>query len=318
MTLNDTKSEGNYKIIYPAAMAKDDGSINYDALYESQDGTLATLSSNFDLAVYNGKFTGGKLQSGLRTLDNQLAILELSFKNNDSGKDITSSITQLQIKTSDSETYSVARTQTEGPVYVAISPTSSATITVTATDGSKNYIKVLSGKTYELNNLYPITWRISEVVLNLTDPSVGQLICNDGKNYANGSVPAGLTAVAKICYLNGANGLALALSDESSTMNWNDAVTAAGAHTPDISGGAWALPTRDQWETMITTASGYASLRDGFNSVGGDNMQANIYWSSTENGSDRNKAQRYNFNQGLWYAGTAKTTSSYVRACLVW
>ena len=36
--------------IYPAAMAKSDGSVNYDAL-ATQDGTLETLSSSLDLAT---------------------------------------------------------------------------------------------------------------------------------------------------------------------------------------------------------------------------------------------------------------------------
>ena len=40
----------NVTYIYPASMARDDGSINYDAL-ANQDGTLASLASNLDLVV---------------------------------------------------------------------------------------------------------------------------------------------------------------------------------------------------------------------------------------------------------------------------
>ena len=58
-TLENPDKDQNVRYIYPAAMAKDvatdaaiddAGTINYDAL-NSQDGTLATLSSSLDLAT---------------------------------------------------------------------------------------------------------------------------------------------------------------------------------------------------------------------------------------------------------------------------
>ena len=59
-----------------------------------------------------------------------------------------------------------------------------------------------------------VTIAAAAPALNLTSPAVGQVIGDDGKNYDYASLPGGVTAVAKICYVSGSNGLALALADE--------------------------------------------------------------------------------------------------------
>lgn len=148
--------------IYPAAMATETGShINYDALYTQQDGTLTKLASNFDLCLKAGNWNGGNLPSP--TLENHLAILALTLKNDADGSNITNSITGLTV--SDGiHTYNVTRETGDGPIYVAILETSSATIEVTATDGTKTYAKALSGRTYEHNNGYNFSWRMAEVI----------------------------------------------------------------------------------------------------------------------------------------------------------
>ena len=146
--------------IYPAAMANSDGSINYDAL-NSQDGTLATLASNLDLATYSGAWNAGTLPTG--TLTNQLSILAVTLKNEAGSSDITSSITDLTLNDG-TNTYNVTREAVAGPIYVAIRPTTSATITVTTTVGTKNYKKTLIGKTYAKGNGYPVSWTMAKVV----------------------------------------------------------------------------------------------------------------------------------------------------------
>ena len=152
--------------------------------------------------------------------------------------------------------------------------------------------------------------------LNLTSPAVGQVIGSDGKNYAYGSLPTGVTAVAKICYVSGSNGLALALADEGK-MNWSTAQTTCAAHTAPFTGGTWKLATKDEWSNMISAAGSYSALRDGFNSVGGTNMQSgyyDYYWSSTEDGSFF--AWYYDdYEQEDWDKGD-KDYDLYVRACL--
>ena len=142
---------------------------------------------------------------------------------------------------------------------------------------------------------------------------MGQVIGSDGKNYAYGIVPSGVTAVAKICYVSGSHGLALALADEQGTMNWSTAQTTCAAHTPAITGGTWKLASQAEWDNMINAAGSYTALRDGFNSVGGTNMQEEYYWSSTENGSDY--ARGHDFWDGSW-DNVNKEAVVYARACL--
>ena len=160
VTLNDPNKSANVTYIYPAAMANSDGSINYAAL-NSQDGTLATLSSNLDLATYTGAWDAGALPTG--TLTNPLAILAMTLKNDAGGSNITSSITGMTIKEG-SNTYAISGISSASTIYVAINPTSSANLEITATGGTKTYAKALSGKTYAANHGYNVTWRMAEVI----------------------------------------------------------------------------------------------------------------------------------------------------------
>ena len=153
--------------------------------------------------------------------------------------------------------------------------------------------------------------------LNITSPSVGQVIGSDGKNYVSGTLPTGVTPVAKICYVSGSNGLALALTDEEGKMNWSTAQTTCAAHTPAFTGGTWKLATKDEWNNMINAAGSYDDLRDGFSFVGGTNMQEDAYWSSTERDSDDSQAWVYFFNFiANWSFGNKEANAGYVRPCL--
>ena len=309
-TLDNPYKDQSVVYIYPAAMANANFTPNYDALYNNQDGTLATLASDFDFCTRSGAWSGENLPS--LTLVNQLAILAITLKNADGSSDITSSITGLTLSDG-TYTYNVSRSAAAGPIYVALRPTSTATIYVTATDGTKNYTKTLTTKTYEAGNGYSVSWRMAVPALNITSPSVGQVIGSDGKNYAYGSLPTGVTAVAKICYVSGSNGLALALTDEGE-MYWSTAIETCTAHTPAFTGGTWKLASKDEWDNMISAAGSYTDLRDGFSSVGGTNLQSDDrYWSSTD--SDSGYAWIYNFGSGYWGNGY-KDFDYYVRACL--
>ena len=150
--------------------------------------------------------------------------------------------------------------------------------------------------------------------LSITSPSVGQVIGSDGKNYAYGSLPSGVTAVAKICYVSGSNGLALALADEGK-MEWSTAIETCAAHTAPFTGGTWKLASEDEWDNMIYAAGSYSVLCDGFISVGGTNMNSDdYYWSSTENGSDF--AWYYDYDDLEDWDSGDKEYELYVRACL--
>ena len=148
----------------------------------------------------------------------------------------------------------------------------------------------------------------------ITDPVVGQVIGNDGKNYAYASLPDGVTAIAIINYVSGENGLALALTDEGA-MNWFAASSTCAAHTPAFSNFTWRLPSNTDWENMISGAGGYDALRTAFNSVGGTNLQKATYWSADQNSLTH--AYGYDFLYNIQSSDNGKyTTSFYARACL--
>lgn len=153
----------------------------------------------------------------------------------------------------------------------------------------------------------------------LAESTVGMIIGSNGKAYAaddKDNLPSGVTAVAKVCYVDGnGHGLALALTDEGA-MNWSTAVSTAAAHTPAITGGTWKLATKDEWDNMISAAGSHTALRDGFSSVGGTNLLTNVYWSSTDYEVTSEAASNYSFSDGRWYADYKDDERRYVRACL--
>jgi len=153
-----------------------------------------------------------------------------------------------------------------------------------------NAITLPADKEVEAGKIYNISRSVAPATptLNITSPSVGQVIGSDGKNYAAASVPAGVTKVAMIAYVSGSNGLAIALSDESTTMNWSAATTTAAAHTPVFTNGTWKLPSQDEWKNMFKAFGGnessYSGLQTAITNAGGTALQHDKdYWSSTEN-----------------------------------
>ena len=156
VTLTNPKA-GSVDYIYPANMAKSNGSPNLSALC-MQDGTLATLASTLDYAKGSGEMTesGGVFTLPGIALRNQLTICKFKIKNA-GGTEITSSITGLTVSDG-TNTYTVSRSAAEGPIYVAMQPVSSdKTISMVANDASNSYYKSVTGKALAVNNLYPIT-----------------------------------------------------------------------------------------------------------------------------------------------------------------
>ena len=167
--LDEPDKKKNVTYIYPAAMAKDDGTVNYDAL-STQDGTLTTLASSLDLATKTAEWEGNSLPKV--TLDNELAILALTLKNSDGTGDITGDITGMTLSDGKNN-YTVARKAAAGPIYVAIHPTNEANIELTATTGTTNYNKSLKGMTYKASNGYSLPLRMElEAARMTTAPAV--------------------------------------------------------------------------------------------------------------------------------------------------
>ena len=317
--LTDPDRSENVTYIYPAAMANSDGTVNYDAL-ATQNGTLATLSSSLDLATKTSAWNAGSLPAA--TLENQLAILALTLKNSTGSSDITSSITGLTLSDG-TKTYNVTREAVAGPIYVAIYPTADATIMVTATDGTKNYTKTLTGKTYAKGNGYPVSWKMV-TAYTLAESTVGMIVGTDGKAYAaadKGNLPTGVTAVAMVAYKSATAGssLAIALADEGE-MDWEMAKSTCEGKTA-VTGGTWKLPSKAEWNQMFgddadTDIANYFNLNFYISTAGGTDLQDGYYWSSTEFEDGIAYEVELDLGSAYWHDNGYEDDDRRVRACL--
>lgn len=185
VTLNDPKPLGKLRYVYPASMAETeitsvDGNENISTDFEDeQDGTLETLASKFDLAIYDGSLSSKALLPTTATLKNQLTIAELTIKDY-AGTDITDKIKKLDIQLCGNG-YALTRPDNAaGPIYVALYPTPGSnkeniTVTATANDDTK-YEKDFKF-TFAANNIYPIAVKTFKVV------DVSTLTIPDGEKH---------------------------------------------------------------------------------------------------------------------------------------
>ena len=338
VTLDDPDRTQDVTYIYPAAMAGETG-VDYTKLNSQTGGTLADLGSKYDLCTNSGAWNAGALPS--LTLNNQLAILAITLKDIDGSNTITSTITGMTISDG-TNNYAVTRSAAAGPIYVAIQPTTDAQIWISATDGTKTYIKKLT-KTYATGNGYNVSWKMA---------TFGNVIASNGNFYASATAATtdGTTAVAVITYVGSAtgedapytHGLALAMSDANngSKRMWRSSTGDAG-HTRQFSSSftsesglqyndamhnldmypafkyaranngtaaptgcsAWFLPTGYQFNQMRTAAGSSSNLLNCFSSVGGTNMK-----STSNNGYW--VASEYN-PQNAWLYVTSVYTGSW-------
>lgn len=271
ITLSDPDNTAPIRYIYPAAMAKEESelgaTINDDAStvdftkLNTQDGTLAKLGSDLDLCILDtpAGWSTTELPSG--TLSNKLAILAITLK---SSGDINNTIKGMTISDG-TYCYSVDRTPSDGAIYVAIRPTSGATISVSATnsDVSQTYIKNLTGKTYEKNNGYVLNWTMTASSYRMasaaTSEDKGKQICAAGHIHpAGGDAGCTQTRVAKIVYVGNEtgespfgfiHGLALAMSDANSgnTCAWSTSMIKV--HTYNTESSSFASESGLQYNT---------------------------------------------------------------------
>ena len=299
--------------IYPASMAKADGSVNYDAL-ATQDGTLASLSSNLDLSTYTGAWEGTSLPSC--TLVNQLAILAITLKDFE-GSEITGGISGMTVSDGTND-YAVSRAAAAGPIYVAILPTASAKIWISATTGTVNYIKSLTEKTYEASKGYNVSWKMA---------TFGDVILSDGTLAKAGTAGAAAMiayagTVAGVCD----HGLAISLTDAyeynaTFAEATGEVIISSWATYHPVTGGIWRLPSETDWQYMLwgyyvsnPAATNISTFQTSLGSAGTALASDAYYWTCTEDGDNA---------KSVYYDGTyaaipslAKTVYEHVRACL--
>jgi len=232
VTLDDPDKNQEVTYIYPAAMAGETG-VDLTKL-NTQEGTFDALQSKYDLCTKSGSWNADNLPS--LTLENQLAILAITLKDNAATPaEITSSITSLTIGDG-TNTYTVSRSAAAGPIYVAIRPVTSANIDITANDGSQCYNKSLTGKTYAADNGYSVSWKMPEALIsNANTVNYGMVVCAAGHlHLAKTAVPSGCTAVGILGKVTETgHGLILALKDAPKQTwdiinGWNSVTNYAG------------------------------------------------------------------------------------------
>ena len=203
--LETPNKSGDVLYIYPAAMAGDTG-VDVTKL-NTQEGTFDALQSKYDLCTNFGAWDGDNLPS--LTLVNQLAILAITLKDEAGTSDITSGTTKLTVSDG-TNTYNVNRSASEGPIYVAILPTTSANISIEATSGGQGYYKTLTTKTYAANNGYSVSWRMTPATLLSTIASDytaqnGETLYGKLGSNVKISIAHGATVTLKDVTINGVN-----------------------------------------------------------------------------------------------------------------
>lgn len=123
----DIENNQEVTFIYPASAADERGLRSN--LLATQDGTLATLSSQFDVATAEGKIVrnGDTAQpNGTVTLQNQFAICKFQFK--DESDNLMSTIMKVTITDlSTTEVITVTTPFPQSAVYVAMKPSKNST-----------------------------------------------------------------------------------------------------------------------------------------------------------------------------------------------
>ena len=234
VALSSPKAGGDLRYIYPASFANasigtsvdvnDAATLNNYEPLAYQDGTLASLSSSLDLAVFDGSLTAEATLPTAVTLDNKLAICAYTLKNSDGSSDITGTIRRMTVSDG-THTYVVKRSAAAGPIYVAIMPTDGVNISYTATDGEAECTKVVSSKTYAAGQIYPLGLRMSinyRTINNATAGDIGKVVCASGHIHpAKTAVPTSCAAIGIVGMITSqGHGFLLALRN-ANEQDWN-------------------------------------------------------------------------------------------------
>lgn len=256
--------------VYPAAMANDDGTPNYDAL-TMQDGTLATLASELDYCTKSGAWDAGNLPTLL--LENQLAILACTLKNGDGSSDITGTTTVMTLSDG-THSYTVMRSAAAGPIYIAIFPTDASDINVTTISDNAEYTKSLTGKTYAIGNGYNVSWMMAQTSVTNVTPltlraiTAGTVKVNDPKSGMQYTLNGGAkTALTETTTIDVAVGDKVAFyGDGTNITNYEGTTISGGTALCIASGNIMSLVDEAGYNTATTvpgTQRTFASLFSG-------------------------------------------------------
>ena len=237
--------------------------------YTGQVGTLTDIAARYDYATANANISsinGNNVEASQSvSFENQQAIVRFILKDNTNGNlnatSLRISAKGLMTSEIDYGDITITPTHATNEFFAALRGIRSAQVSLTATVGSDTYIYKRDPVTFTNGSFYPITLKMHKTsypieLANVTDDHIGSVVGQNEMVYPNASAAtsAGTVAVAMIAYVgtasNCTHGLAIALTDENSTMNQSAAVTAAAGHAA-ISGGTWRLPTLMDWQYLF-------------------------------------------------------------------
>ena len=185
--LTDPKA-GDVTLVYPASLADKDAAdgISMTALQTTQDGTFDKLASDFDAATATDQMTVSGTTatlSELIALDNPLTIAKLTLK--ESGSAINNTLTRVIISDG-TNTYTVNRTASAEPIYVAMKPIANdKTITISAANGTDGYERSVTGKALAANKIYPINVAMTKTFEGRATPLTLEMIAAGTINFEN-------------------------------------------------------------------------------------------------------------------------------------
>ena len=293
--------------------------------FGSQNGQLVSAAA-CDMATASVKVAavddGTKtITAGTAVFETQTAVLKINLQDT-GGNDLNAS--SLTISAGGAEIFTLSPLVVVGTLYFALPSAATVAaprgittdelatlpITFSAKVGDDTYTATKTGYPFAAGKYYETTLKMAKALTYpialsaVTADYVGSVVTTDGYVYAKVSDAntAGKTAAAMIAYVGNASdcthGLAIALADESGSMNWSTAKSTCEGKTA-VTGGTWRLPSAKDWQYMfIGCGSGesysdpseemkrsYSGLASKLTTAGGTALQVGEdynYWSSSE------------------------------------
>ncbi|MBR4841936.1 MAG: hypothetical protein IK006_02420 [Bacteroidaceae bacterium] len=266
VTLPGVYNDDSFALIYPSGFYSsttqkwlyNNADLMNNKLGTHQDGTLETLSSSFDYCKAEGNIVNGQLPSNI-TMENQLCICKFTLQDNSNSSDITTSTTSFLVSDG-TNSYTINRSATAGPIYVAMLPVATAAFSFTASDGVNIYKKNITSATLQAGYIYNSTLSMTKQVSN-----VGKVLGADGNIYATvaEATAASTTAAGMIAYegiqtgVDGkTNGLCISLIEGAAEKQLYANISYAGFPARPAGASDWATPSVMQWMRMLEACGG--------------------------------------------------------------
>ena len=238
----DPQDGDDVTVIYPASAVDGETLDVKDDLLKEQDGNKGTISQQFDLR----KSTGAKLQvvgeaaslKGIVSLKNQLAIVQLSFRND--GGDLYY-LTQLTIKDGNSKVLTTVNETVENTYWIAMAPAKDATFSFEFIKDGETYTCTKTGVTLEAGKYYQST-----MMVNAPEPEQMTVSATGYKGTYDAQAHGITVTVTEPA--TGATIKYRTTADGEYNLTSNPTYTDAGKHT------VYYQVTKDKYETVTGSA----------------------------------------------------------------